>query len=104
MFERFLALKPALVEMQSQQQYRNRHKVLSKIKERDWGLMSNVVAVLKVFFPKLGFNLQHLITYQVFYEVTLQLSHASACISEVLNTFYVIFKVIFRFSPVLLCW
>ena len=65
MFERFVVLKPALVYMQGRQEFKDHHKVLSKIKERDWGLMANVVNVLKIF-----------------YEITLQLSHASACISE----------------------
>ena len=32
MFERFLALKPALLEMQAQENYRSHHRVLSKIK------------------------------------------------------------------------
>ena len=52
--------------MQGRQEYKDHHKSLQKIKERDWAVMGNVVNVLKVF-----------------YEITLQLSHASACISEV---------------------
>ena len=37
------------------------------VKERDWSVIANVVSVLKIF-----------------YEITLQLSHASACLSEVI--------------------
>ena len=48
MFERFVALQPALLEMQAQHEYRSHHRVLSKIKERDWNVMANVVTVLKV--------------------------------------------------------
>ena len=66
MFDRFVVLKPALLYMQGRQEYKDHHKSLQKIKERDWAVMGNVVNVLKVF-----------------YEITLQLSHASACISEV---------------------
>ena len=66
MFDRFVVLKPALLYMQGRQEYKDHHKSLLKIKERDWAVMGNVVNVLKVF-----------------YEITLQLSHASACISEV---------------------
>ena len=85
MFERFLALKPALLEMQAQEKYRSHHRVLSKIKERDWVLIANVVTVLQVIFSNLQLKLND--PYQVFYEVTLQLSHASACLSEAcLNT------------------
>ena len=50
MFDRFLVLKQALLEMQSQQQYKDHHKALSKIKARDWALIANVVTVLKVGF------------------------------------------------------
>ena len=50
MFDRFLVLKQALLEMQSQQQYKDHHKALSKIKARDWALITNVVTVLKVGF------------------------------------------------------
>jgi len=67
MFDRFLVLKQALLEMQGSQEFKDHHKALAKIKERDWVLMANVVTVLKVF-----------------YEITLQLSHASACLSEVI--------------------
>ena len=37
------------------------------VKKRDWSVIANVVSVLKIF-----------------YEITLQLSHASACLSEVI--------------------
>ena len=52
MFDRFLVLKQALLEMLGSQQYKDHHKALSKIKERDWALMANVVTVLKVIFTK----------------------------------------------------
>lgn len=61
MFERFVTLKPALLEIQSQQQYRSHHRVLSKIKERDWALMANVVTVLQVIFSNLQLKLNYLI-------------------------------------------
>ena len=48
MFERFVALKQALVVMQGDQKYQAHHKTLQKIKERDWPVMANVVTVLKV--------------------------------------------------------
>ena len=67
MLERFLVLKPALLELLAKQEYKAHHKVLQMVKERDWSVMANVVSVLKIF-----------------YEITLQLSHASACISEVI--------------------
>ena len=67
MIERFLVLKPALLELLSKQEYKAHHKVLQLVKERDWPVMANVVSVLKIF-----------------YEITLQLSHASACLSEVI--------------------
>ena len=67
MMERFLTLKAALLEMLAKQEYKAHHKVLQLVKERDWSVMANVVGVLKIF-----------------YEITLQLSHASACLSEVL--------------------
>ena len=50
MFDRFLVLKQALLEMQGNQEYKDHHKALKKIKERDWSLMANVVTVLKVNF------------------------------------------------------
>ena len=65
MFERFVVLKPTLLYMLGRQEFKDHHKVLSKIKEREWTLIANVVNVLKVFF-----------------EITEQLSHGSACISE----------------------
>ena len=67
MLERFLVLKPALLELLAKQEYKAHHKVLQMVKERDWSVMANVVSVLKIF-----------------YEITLQLSHASACLSEVI--------------------
>ena len=48
MFERFVALKQALLVMQGDQKYKSHHKALNKIKERDWPVMANVVTVLKV--------------------------------------------------------
>ena len=48
MFERFVALQPALQEMKARHEYRSHHRVLAKIKERDWNVMANVVTVLKV--------------------------------------------------------
>ena len=50
MFERFVVLKPALLEMSNKQEYQSHHRVLKKIKERDWGVMANVVNVLRVIF------------------------------------------------------
>ena len=50
MFERFVALKPALLEMGNRQEYQSHHRVLKKIKERDWSMMVNVVNVLQVIF------------------------------------------------------
>ena len=50
MFERFLDIKEALLEMQNSQVYKDHHKSLNKIKARDWQLMANVVTVLKVEF------------------------------------------------------
>ena len=67
MMERFLVLKPALLELLAKQEYKAHHKVLQMVKERDWSVIANVVSVLKIF-----------------YEITLQLSHASACLSEVI--------------------
>ena len=67
MFERFLELKPFLLEMMNLEEYKAHHKVLKLVKERDWTTIANVVNVLKIF-----------------YEITLQLSHASACVSEVI--------------------
>ena len=61
MFERFLELKPFLLEMMNLEEYKAHHKVLKLVKERDWTTIANVVNVLKIF-----------------YEITLQLSHASA--------------------------
>ena len=55
------------MELLSKQEYKAHHKVLQLVKERDWPVMANVVSVLKIF-----------------YEITLQLSHASACLSEVI--------------------
>ena len=48
MFERFVALKVALTEMLGRQEYGAHHRVLQKIKNQDWIVMKNVVAVLKV--------------------------------------------------------
>ena len=67
MFERFLELKPALLEMMNQAEYSAHHKCLKLIKERDWTTIANAVSVLRIF-----------------YEITLQLSHSSACLSEVI--------------------
>ena len=50
MFERFLDLKQAVLEMQNSEVYKEHHKSLNKIKARDWQLMANVVTVLKVEF------------------------------------------------------
>ena len=63
----FLELKSALLEMLNKEECKAHHKCLSMIKERDWPTMENIVSVLKIF-----------------YEVTNQLSHSSACISEVI--------------------
>ena len=67
MLERFLELKSALLEMLNKEECKAHHKCLGMIKERDWPTMENIVSVLKIF-----------------YEVTNQLSHSSACISEVI--------------------
>ena len=48
MFQRFLDLKQALLEMQNSQDFKDHHKSLNKLKARDWPLMANVVTVLKV--------------------------------------------------------
>ena len=48
MFQRFLDLKQALLEMQNSQEFKDHHKSLNKLKARDWPLMANVVTVLKV--------------------------------------------------------
>ena len=53
MFERFVHLKPALLEMLGSQEYRSHHKVLQKVKQRDWVVMANVVTVLQVKFSEL---------------------------------------------------
>ena len=53
MFDRFLVLKQALLEMQRSQEYKDHHKSLLKLKERDWVLMANVVTVLKVGFTNI---------------------------------------------------
>ena len=50
MFERFVLLKPALLEMLGSPDYNSHHRSLQKIKERDWLVMANVVTVLKVIF------------------------------------------------------
>ena len=50
MFERFVVLKTALLEMGNRQEYQSHHRVLKKIKERDWSVMANVVNVLRVIF------------------------------------------------------
>ena len=52
MFERFVHLKPALLEMLGSQEYRSHHKVLQKVKQRDWVVMANVVTVLQVKFSE----------------------------------------------------
>ena len=54
----------ALLEMMNLEEYKAHHKVLKLVKEMDWTTIANVVNVLKIF-----------------YEITLHLSHASACIS-----------------------
>ena len=43
MFDRFVVLKPALLYMEGRQEYKDHHKYLQKIKERDWAVMGNVV-------------------------------------------------------------
>ena len=53
MLDRFLVLKQALLEMQGSQEFKDHHKALAKIKERDWVLMANVVTVLKVGFTNI---------------------------------------------------
>ena len=50
MFQRFLDLKQAVLEMQNSEVYKEHHKSLNKIKARDWQLMANVATVLKVEF------------------------------------------------------
>jgi hypothetical protein len=63
MLQRFAKLKDVLLEMGSREEHAEN---LGKIRSCDWPVVCNVVRML-----------------QVFYEVTEQLSHSSACISEV---------------------
>jgi hypothetical protein len=63
MLQRFDKLKDVLLEMGSKEEHSDN---LGKIRSCDWPVIDNVVNML-----------------QVFYEVTEQLSHSSACISEV---------------------
>ena len=53
----------------------------NKLRAADWTVMANVVTVLKVTCNFLSSNLTSI---QIFNEITLQLSHSSACISEVI--------------------
>ena len=63
MLQRLLRLKDTLLVMGDKEEYK---QMLEKIRPADWQIISNVVNVLKPFA-----------------EVTENLSHASACISEV---------------------
>ena len=83
---RFVKLKPFLVELFARDEWsRKPGLVKAKFREADWDLMDKLVSVLQVYIA-VRYDVFQRRVYcapQVFYEATLQMSHSSSCISEV---------------------
>jgi hypothetical protein len=84
--DRFVKLKPFLVELFAREEWSRKPGLAkAKFREADWDLMAKLVSVLQVYIAARNNVFQRRVNCapQVFYEATLQMSHSSSCISEV---------------------